>query len=69
MLPTSMKATNAVISACTTVIHCETTAALFHCTCGTSSSFAGNDELVAVDDFINVGNVLLVETPDLKSKN
>ena len=31
---------------------------LIHCTCVTSSSFAGNDELVAVEDSTDVGNVL-----------
>ncbi len=33
---------------------------LIHCTCVTSSSFAGNDELVAVEDSIDVGNVLYI---------
>ncbi len=31
---------------------------LIHCTCVTCSSFAGNNELVAVEDSIDVGNVL-----------
>ncbi len=35
-------------------------ATLIHCTCITSSSFAGNDELVAVEDSIDVGNVLWI---------
>ncbi len=35
------------------VLDCETT-------CITSSSFAGNDELVAVEDSIDVGNVLWI---------
>ena len=33
---------------------------LIHCTCVPSSSFAGNDELVAVEDFEDVCNVLLI---------
>ncbi len=33
---------------------------LIHCTCVPSSSFAGNEELVAVEDFIDVGNVLYI---------
>ena len=33
---------------------------LIHCTCITSSNFAGNDELVAVEDSIDVGNVLWI---------
>ena len=32
----------------------------YNCTCITSSSFAGNDELVAVEDSIDVGNVLWI---------
>ncbi len=38
--------------------HCAAT--LIHCTCITSSSFAGNDELVTVEDSIDVGNVLWI---------
>ncbi len=33
---------------------------LTHCTCVPSSSFAGNDELVEVEEFVDVCNVLYI---------
>ena len=33
---------------------------LIHCICVPSSSFAWNDDFVAVEDFIDVGNVLYI---------
>ena len=36
---------------------CSSAATLIHCTCIKSSNFAGNDELVAAEDSIDVGNV------------
>ncbi len=43
------------------LIDCETTTTN-QCACVTNStlSFAGNDELVALEDFIDVGNVLYI---------
>ncbi len=68
ILPTSMEASTATISACTATsliarqLQWSSVPALwcFWGTCVTISSFAGNDELVAVEDSIDVSNVLWI---------
>ena len=49
-----MEVSNATISACTTK---SLIVRQLQCSCITSSSFAGNDEIVAVEESIDVGNV------------
>ncbi len=56
-----MEVSTATISACTAkslIVRLQRTGV--HCACVPRSSFAGNDELVVVEDFIDVGNVLYI---------
>ncbi len=55
ILSTSIKVSTATISACTAK-----SLVVRQLQCVTSNSFAGYDELVAVEDSINVGNVLYI---------
>ena len=51
ILPTSMKSSTATTSLCTAMT-------LIDCSCLICSGIAENDEVVAVEDFLDVGNIL-----------